>query len=55
MAVLIGEIRVRFYNGAKFKFERVGKREWRCIHQDWSIIPETIIEEINENLNGDWD
>ena len=55
MAILLGEIRVRFFNGMKFKFERVGKREWKCIHKDIDYIPQTIIQEIEENENGDWD
>lgn len=44
---LIGEKVTRFWHGDKFVFERVGRREWKCIYQDSKIIPRAVIEDLD--------
>jgi len=46
MSVLIGEVVVRFWNGSKFKFERVDTGKWKCIYREQDIVPQSIIEEL---------
>ena len=38
----------RFWYGEKFIFERVGRGEWKCIHQDSKIIPHSVIEDLGD-------
>lgn len=48
MAHLVGETRTFFWDGDKFKFERVGENLWKCIYQEHPIIPADIIDEVEK-------
>lgn len=46
MAILLDEVRTRFYGGTLFKFKLVEKGVWRCTsHEHW-LIPQDILTEI---------
>lgn len=48
MSILIGQRITRFWYGEKYVFERVTKGEWKCVYQDYPIIPETLIQNLGD-------
>jgi hypothetical protein len=44
---VIGQTTTRFWNGERYVFKWTGLG-WECIYQDTAIIPQTIIDDLED-------